>query len=147
MPLNGAELYPPGLIERLEGLLDAGDAEGVLIAMFRELVEMPPDELDLIRAARESWAVRVANAPTLPREMRVEQGYRFEPDRFRALRVPTLLLVGGDSPPRELRHARAVADALADGRVVLMPGQQHAAMITAPDLFVSEVEAFLLEER
>jgi pimeloyl-ACP methyl ester carboxylesterase len=59
------------------------------------------------------------------------------------MRAPTLLLVGGDSPPRELENARGVADALPDARVVLLPGQQHVATYTAPELFVQEVVRFL----
>jgi hypothetical protein len=33
---------------------------------------------------------------------------------------------------------------LPDARVVALAGQQHAAMYTAPDLFVGEVTRFLL---
>ena len=32
-----------------------------------------------------------------------------------------------------------------DSRIVVMPGQQHMAFETAPDLFVREVLAFLLD--
>jgi pimeloyl-ACP methyl ester carboxylesterase len=61
------------------------------------------------------------------------------------MRTPTLLLVGSDSPPRELENAGGVADGLPDARVVLLPGQQHAAMHTAPEVFVREVVRFLEE--
>ncbi len=145
VPLRGAAAYPPGLIDRLEALLEAGEVEGMLVAMFRELVEMPPQEIDLLRSQREAWAVRLRNATTLPREMRVEEGYIFAPERFRSLRAPTLLLVGGDSPRRERENARGVAAALPDARVVALPGQQHACMYAAPELFVGEVVRFLEE--
>jgi pimeloyl-ACP methyl ester carboxylesterase len=36
-----------------------------------------------------------------------------------------------------------VSAALPNSRVVVLPGQQHIAMDTAPDLFVREVVAFL----
>ncbi len=115
------------------------------MAMFREVVEMPPEEIELLRSQRDAWAVRLANAPSMPRELRAEQRYTFEPERFRDMRTPTLLLVGGDSPPRELENAKGVAAALPDARVVILPGQQHAAMHTAPEVFVSEVVQFLEE--
>lgn len=38
-----------------------------------------------------------------------------------------------------------MAGALPDARVVILPGQQHAAMYAAPGLFVSEVVRFLEE--
>lgn len=82
---------------------------------------------------------------SIPRELRGEQGYTFAPERFGNMRTPTLFLVGGDSPPRELENARGVAGALPDARVVVLPGQQHVAMHTAPDAFVGEVVRFLEE--
>lgn len=143
VPLSGAGLYAPGVSERLDALLRAGDVEGMLVAMYRDLVEMPPEEIQLLRSQTEAWQRRLANAPTLPRELRAEQQYTFSPSRFRSMRAPTLLLVGGDSPRRELEHAQGVADALPDARVVVLPDQQHAAMYTAPELFLREVVRFL----
>ncbi|NTV00999.1 MAG: alpha/beta hydrolase, partial [Methanoregulaceae archaeon] len=35
--------------------------------------------------------------------------------------------------------------ALSTSRIIVMPGQQHIAMVTAPDLFVRRVTAFLQE--
>jgi pimeloyl-ACP methyl ester carboxylesterase len=146
VPLRGADLYRPGLTDRLQALLEAGDVEGMLVAMFRELVEMPPEELEHLRSQRDAWAVRLRNAPTLPRELRTEEGYVFTPERFASIRTPTLLLVGGESPTRELESARGVAAALPNARVIALPGQQHAAMYAAPDIFVREVIRFLEEE-
>ena len=143
VPLRGAELYPAGLTDRLDALANAGDWEGVLVALYREVVEMPPEELELMRSDGVAWARRLSNAPRAPREIRTEEDYTFEPARFANTRAPTLLLVGGDSPPRELRNATGIAEALPDARVAILPGQQHVAMYTAPDLFVAEVVRFL----
>lgn len=145
VPLSGANLYKPGVADRLKELFEAGDREGMLVAMLREVVEMPPDEIELLRSQRDAWAVRLSNATTLSRELGGEQSYTFHPERFRNMRTPTLLLVGSDSPPRELENAKGVADALPDARVVLLQGQQHAAMYTAPEAFISEVVRFLEE--
>lgn len=143
VPLSGANLYAPGVVDRLLATLEAGDVEGTLIAMFRDVVEMPPEDLEMMRSQRDAWAVRIANTPSLPRELRAEQSYTFVPERFGGMLAPTLLLVGGDSPVRELENARGVAAALPDARVVVIPGQQHGAMYTAPDVFVNEVVRFL----
>jgi len=46
---------------------------------------------------------------------------------------------------RYLRDAEAVAVALPDSRILILPGQQHIAMYTAPELFAREVVNFLVE--
>lgn len=145
VPLRGADNYAPGVIERLEARLESGDVEGMLIALMREVIKRPPEEIEFLRSKREDWAVRLRNAPSVPRELRGEEGYVFAPERFRDMRTRTRLLVGGDSPPSELENAQRVADALPDARVVTLSGQQHTAMLTAPLLFVREV-TLLLEE-
>jgi pimeloyl-ACP methyl ester carboxylesterase len=139
VPLRGADSYSPDVIGRLRTLLDSGDVEGVLIAMYRDLVEMPPEEIELLRSQHDAWARRLANAHTLPRELDAEVSYVFRPERFAGMRTPTVLLVGGDSPPRELQNATAIARALPEARVVVLPGQQHAAMYMAPEEFVRAV--------
>jgi pimeloyl-ACP methyl ester carboxylesterase len=143
VPLRGADDHPAGLDQRFATLLNAGNMEGLLLTLYRDLVGMSPDEIEILRGQHDAWARRLANAPTLPRELAGERDYVFQPERFASMRAPTLLLVGEDSPPRELRNARGVAAALPDARVVVMPGQQHAAMYTAPDAFVAEVVRFL----
>ena len=143
VPLRGTDGYRPGVIDRLETMLRRGDVDGMLVAMFRELVEMPVEEIDLLRSQREAWAVRLRNAPTLPRELRAEESYIFSSERFSSMHTPTLLLVGGDSSLREQSNAKGVAEALPDARVLAMPGQQHAAMYSAPEVFVREVVRFL----
>jgi pimeloyl-ACP methyl ester carboxylesterase len=144
LPVPGVPLYPEGIVDRLQALLDAGDREQVALTVFRDLVRMPPDELDLFKASPRfpAW---VAAAPTVPRETRAEEVYRFEPARFRQLQVPTLLLVGGDSPPAVKATIEAWNVALPHSRIVELPGQQHVAQTTAPDLFVREVQAFLVQ--
>lgn len=140
---RGAERYAAELVDRLGALLAAGEAEGVLVTLLREVVAMPPAEIELLRSQREAWSVRVANARTVPRELRVVRQYVFDPTRYRGMRIPTLLLVGGDSPAHELEDAQAVAAALPDARVRVLPRQQHIAMHTAPELFVDAVTALL----
>jgi pimeloyl-ACP methyl ester carboxylesterase len=143
VPLRGSDGYAPGLIDRLEEDLAAGDVEGMLLAMMREVVGRSEEEIAVLRSDADAWAKRLAYAPTLPRELRAEERYVFVGERFADMRSPTLLLVGGASPPREAGNAVAVADALTDARVAVLPGQHHVAMVTAPEAFVAEVARFL----
>lgn len=135
-------VYPDGLLDRLETLLAAGKREAILLTFLREVVRMPASELAQARAS-PAWPARLAAAHTLPRELRAHERYRFEPDRFKGLTLPTLLLVGSDSPPRFKMAIDTLNATLPNGQVVVLPGQQHIAMDTAPDLFIREVLAFL----
>lgn len=135
---------PDGLMDRIEALLDAGKPEEAVITFVRDGVKMPPRELETWRST-PAFPARVAVAHTIPREFRAVEGYQFKPERFKHLQVPTLLLVGGESPSffrKSIEHWHA---ALPNSRLVVLPGQQHVAMDTAPDLFLHEVRTFLAE--
>ncbi len=84
----------------------------------------------------------MAAAHTIPRELRAVKAYRFDPERFEDLGVPTLVLSGGESPAALRKAAEAVDEALPDSRIVVMSGQGHAAMDTGTDLFTTEVLRF-----
>lgn len=47
--------------------------------------------------------------------------------------------------PGAQQATQAIHQALPHSRIAVLPGQQHVAMDTAPDLFVREVMRFLLE--
>jgi pimeloyl-ACP methyl ester carboxylesterase len=138
----GVPIYSATIIDRLQVLLEQGDASGVVTRFFSEVVRMPAEELRRLHSL-PNWAARVASAHTVPRELRASESYILEPDRFAGLDVPTLLLLGGDSPPFFKAAVTAVHDAVTSSRVVVMPGQQHVAINTAPELFLREVFSFL----
>jgi pimeloyl-ACP methyl ester carboxylesterase len=139
------EIYPSvTTIDRLEALLAAGDRDAVVTTTMREVAGLPPQVVEQLRA-QPSWQARVTAAHTIPRELRAVKAYRFDPARFRDLRVPTLLLAGGVSATAFHTTARAIARTLPDSRVVVLPGQEHAAMDTATDLFATEVHSFVKE--
>jgi len=141
---TGIDIYPRDVVSRIQALLDEGNRERALIAFLQEIVHVPPHEMEMLRSA-PSWTARIAAAHTILREMRGSNGYVFEPARFTGLTTPTLLLLGGDSPAFFKAGIEAVHAALPDSRVVVMAGQQHTAMNTAPELFTRAVLEFLAE--
>lgn len=145
VPRRGAKISNPEVTQRMEAMLEAGDTEGVLIAMYRDLVEMPPHEIEMLRSQQDAWAVRLGNVPTLPRELKALEHYTFVPSRFKEVKAPTLLLVGEESPPHESEDAEAVAAALPNAHSRVLAGEQHAAMYTNPVIFVEEIMGFLAE--
>jgi pimeloyl-ACP methyl ester carboxylesterase len=140
----GEEIYPSVTIDRLEALLAAGDRDAVVTTTMHEVAGLSPQVVEQLRA-QPAWQARVAAAHTIPRELRAVKAYQFAPARFRDLRVPTLLLVGGASPAAFRTTVQAVDAALPDSRLVVLPGQGHAAMDTATDLFTTEVHRFVKE--
>ncbi len=132
-------------MSRIQALLDGGDREGALITFMQDIVHVPPHEMEMLRSA-PSWQARIAAAHTILREMRGSNEYVFEPANFNSLATPTLLLLGGDSPVFFKAGIEAVHAALPNSQVVVMPGQQHTAMNTAPELFTRAVFQFLAQE-
>jgi pimeloyl-ACP methyl ester carboxylesterase len=139
-PFADPNMRPVG--DQIAGLVKRGKPEDAAVTFFQVAVGVPDDQLALLRAS-PLWPNIVVLAETLPSELGAFLGYTFDASRFAPLDLPVLLLVGGDSPP----HLRYVSEELArvvpNAQLVELAGQQHGANLTAPDLFASEVIAFL----
>lgn len=141
---TGLPQYQPGVPDRIQTLIDSGRLEAGLEVFFREVVRMPDRELEAYRQL-PVWKVRIQLTPTIPREMMLDQTYHFDKEKFEDLQVPIMLLLGGDSPPLFQQAIELLDSTLPNNQVVILPGQQHIAMDTDPELFVREVTHFLLE--
>ncbi|MEX2542402.1 MAG: alpha/beta hydrolase [Trueperaceae bacterium] len=141
-PLPVEDILPDGIIDRLEALLDAGDREGVVAAFALEVMRMPAEEFEAFKTLPAGQAA-VAAANTLPRELQVR--YRFEGARFSGMHAPSLLLLGSESPPFYAAATETVAAALPESRIAVMPGAEHVAIYSAPEVFLKEVIGFLSE--
>lgn len=124
---------PAGVIDKMQALLEQGEQEAALEVFMREVVRMPEHELAAYRQL-PMWQGRIQIIPTVPRELNIDRTYRFDAAKFAALQVPTLLLEGGDSPQFAKQAIEMVAAALPNSQIVSMPGQQHIAMDTNPEL-------------
>jgi pimeloyl-ACP methyl ester carboxylesterase len=142
-PVDPAAFAPPdGVVERMEDELADGDAEAALVLAYRELVGLTEAELADVRA-QPSWPARVAAAHTIPREERAFASAAFDREQAAAVTVPTLLLVGTESPAWG-PEAQTVASALPDARIVHLDGQGHVADLLAPEAVAEPLLAFLL---
>jgi pimeloyl-ACP methyl ester carboxylesterase len=141
-PPMGFLATPAHVVQELEALLQAGRRDELVAMFMREVAGLPPEQVEVLRSL-PAWQARIDAADTIPREELANREYTWEPDRFRELHVPTLYLLGGDSPEPFRLAGQALEAALPDCRVVVMPGQTHAAIDTATELFVTEVLSFL----
>ena len=136
---------PPRVVNRLQTLLEEDKRDELVAFFMAEVAGLPADQVELLRS-QPAWEARLAVAHTIPREEEASREYVFDPNRFRMLNLPTLFLLGGESSVPFKEAAEAVREALPECRVAVMPGQRHAAMDTAPELFTAEVLGFLRAE-
>ena len=141
---KGVISFAPAFIERIEALLAAGERDRLVATFLRDAVGMSPEEVERMRAL-PAYRGRLAAAHTIPREMRALNDYWFDAERYRAFAPPTLVMVGGASPPQAHAYAQALASALPSARVEVLEGQHHNATDTAPRLFAETVLRFVAE--
>jgi len=98
-------LLPPGFVDRLQTLLDAGDRDGMWATLAREIVKMPEHEIEIQRA-QPAHAARLASMHTLVQDARALERYQFDAARYRAVILPKLLIVGGDVLPRRIAQLK-----------------------------------------
>jgi pimeloyl-ACP methyl ester carboxylesterase len=134
----------PAELDRLDHLLAAGNSEELLRTVMVDLAGMEPPVFEELRAS-PVWPNRLAATPTVPREFRAEEACHLEPDALAGLTVPTMFLVGTESPAFAREATDQVASMVANARVVELAGQGHVATLTAPELVAAEVVAFLTE--
>lgn len=138
----GLPMYAPDMPGRIQALIERGEMERALETFIREEVKMPEHEFEIYRA-HPMWKERIKIVPTVLREIVIDKTYQFDAARFAGMDVPTLLLLGSDSPPIFQRAIATLDAALPRSHVVILQGQQHIAMDTDPELFYREVMAFL----
>ena len=147
--LGGLVLYEPpapetfadDVLESLAVLEAAGDRQAILRTFLLDVAQNTEEDYIFIQG-RPIWPLMVDNALSLPAELRAVRRYRFDPSGFARLAAPTLCLVGELSGAELRTVAEGIASAVPDGRVRILPGQGHGAMLSAPQLLASEVERF-----
>jgi pimeloyl-ACP methyl ester carboxylesterase len=139
-PAINEAAQPDDVLDRMRRALDEGRPEDVVRIMMRDVVRMPAHEIAALEAL-PSWPSRVATAHTLPREM--SQALSWDPEQGRRVSVPTLLILGADSPGFVHDAVGLVDAALPDSRVVVLEGQQHVADQLVPEEFARIVLRFL----
>jgi pimeloyl-ACP methyl ester carboxylesterase len=146
-------LYEPGLgftcsdsvreaIEAVDTAVVAGDLEGALLTALRGIVELTEDEIAVVRAT-PGWSARLAAVPRLPREVRAEVDWSYQPGQFEAVKAPTLLLAGAESPPAQQEATQRAAAAIPGARVRTVDGHSHIAHRVDPAMVAAIVCEFV----
>jgi pimeloyl-ACP methyl ester carboxylesterase len=134
--------YPPGSIDRIEAALVRGDHDAAITAVLVDVLEMSNEEIDVYRAG-PLWPLRLAAAPTIPRECRVEERWVYQPGQFDSIVATTLLLTGSDSVPVVTEATTLAAAAVPDAEIRVLEGHGHFAHRTAPAMVAGIVGDFI----
>lgn len=129
-------------LDRIKGAIREGQNEKALLIFLQEIVKVPRHEILILRSL-PNWPSRLAAASTIPREEENVRNYVFKSNRFSKMYTKTLLLLGSDSPPLFQEAIKTLKDSIPNSKLIVMQGQQHAAMDTAPEIFLNEVIKFL----
>jgi len=128
--------------DRLEEMIRKGDLEPALIVFQTEIVKQSPAELARMKA-RPTWAGLVASIAVHPRQMRALAAYRFDASRMKAVRMPTLLLMGEETTsPYAKQSIGALRESLPNPTLVMLEGQAHNAMEGGRDLLANAIIKF-----
>ncbi len=137
-------IMPRAAIERGNALAALGDWDGFAFEFFRDVLLVPVEELDRLRASQD-WVSIVADARASLGDLRAVNEYRFNAAQFASLSIPVLLQAGSESP-RDLYVTDALSGVLPNARIEMLEGQAHEGMTTAPELYAASVIRFLLND-
>ena len=143
---RGVFTYATGFLDRVAALVAAGQAEAAVELAFRVRVGLSSAQIEALRAL-PSWAARVGAAAAIPRELAVDATLAFDGPRYATVTTPTMLLVGERSPVGQRSIIEAIDAALPDSRIVALPGQEHMAQASAPELVATALIRFMTGPR
>lgn len=137
---------PRDLAERLEELVRDGRASDAVREFHRVALGASPFMIWAMRAMIGPWQTMVAMAPTTIYDARLcvglQDGEPLKGDRWKALRAPSLVLVGSKGAPFMQSGTRELASMTgADHETI--PGAHHATPMTKPSALIPALEPFL----
>jgi pimeloyl-ACP methyl ester carboxylesterase len=115
---------PADQVARYDEMIAAGRRGDAVEYFMTKVVGLP---VEFVAEARSApwWASQEALAHTLAYDAIVMGDYSLPTERAASVKAPTLVIAGGADMPWMRDSARALADALPDGRIRTLDGQGH----------------------
>jgi len=124
---------PENIAARLEAAIEAG-RRGAAVRLFMRQVGAPRIVIALM-GAMPGWSKLKAVAHTLAYDLTIlagnQAGKRLPAERWSAVTMPALVMMGGTSPAWFNNGARALARALSNARLRVLEGQTHRVKSSA----------------
>ncbi len=139
---HGSSYCPPDVIPAMRTAIAHSDLVHAMTSFFTGVHGITLDNVARMHRVA-AWREQCALAPLVLRELEAVGCFNFAQNDYAGWRIPTLLLLGGDSPPQYHMTAELLHATLPDSRIEILPGQTHNAINAAPKLFTSAVLRFL----
>jgi len=129
-------------MEKTISLIEKGQNEEALTMVLNDFVKIAPDELAELRSS-PVWDAHVDTFhQTLLPEAKVAGEFDWwDLTPFEELSTPTLLLVGSESPHKNM--AERLHDTMPNSRLDAVEGYGHFVHLMAPDRYTDEVLSFI----
>jgi pimeloyl-ACP methyl ester carboxylesterase len=134
------------IADKLANILkETGDREKMIETHLLEWTKISPETLARQKADTDRWARRLGWAHTIPREYKAGEVFAADPGRYRAIRVPTRVMVGEQSHRGLQDSARLLVDTIPGSDLIVFKGAGHYGFTTDTQTFVREVVNFFEE--
>lgn len=143
-PINTREAvyYASDVIPAMQAAVARGDAAAALTQFLTGVRGMKQEDVSRMQRLGV-WREQLSRIPLVLRELEAVDRYHFSADDYTEWRIPTLLLLGSESPAQYRATAELLHAGLPGSRIELLPGQAHGAIGAAPKLLAETVLRFL----
>ena len=147
-PVLGSALNLAAYRQELSRCLATDDRMCLVTIVMNEIVgaatgrKMPPPAIAGLLQSQYGQ-ILMRNARSFPAELESYAAYEFDAERFKTFTLPVLFLLGSYSPPFNRIVTDQLHAILPHSKIVLLEGQEHTAMASAPDLFARALQTHL----
>ena len=138
----GPQTVPVAWRERAISFIAAGQPGRAMMSFLSEIIGLSPDQIESLRSAAGAQDVLPIVSATMPREAAALAAVDL-PALAAGVTAPVLLVLGAASPAWAGDITYALAAALADATVALLPGCGHEAIDSAPGRLADVLAQFL----
>ncbi len=141
---NSRPRVPSDYVQRLNELIEEGRRSDAVEYFMSEALGIPSEYLDHMKAD-PSWEVMESLAHTLAYDGMImgetQSGNPLPTNRWN-VNVPTTIMIGENSEPYFHEAAKSLAELLPLAKYKTLPGQDHSAVMMAPNVLANAVVKF-----
>lgn len=141
----GPATAPPEWVARMKSLIGAGHSGQAMVSFLTEIIGLRPEAVMALRDEPIAKEATKIVAATMSREADALSAVNLT-ELAGAVGQPVLLLLGETSPPWASAITSSLARVLAAPHVVVLQGEGHEAVDTAPEKVEAELNVFLSDD-